>query len=73
MLREQLHARRIQTSLHYPPIHTFSEYAGQPRRLPVTEDLSRRLITLPLYPHMRDDQVSLVIDSVLELVESPET
>ena len=72
-LREHLHARRIQTSLHYPPIHTFTEYSGQARRLPVTEDMSRRLITLPLYPHMRDDQVSLVIDSVLELVESSET
>ena len=72
-LRDHLHARRIQTSLHYPPIHTFTEYSEQSRRLPVTEDLSRRLITLPLYPHMRDDQVSLVIDSVLELVESSET
>jgi len=73
-LRDHLQARRIQTSLHYPPIHTFSEYAGQARRpLPVTDDLSRRLITLPLYPHMLDDQVELVIDSVLELVQSSTT
>ena len=41
---------------------------GQTRPLPVTDGLSRRLITLPLYPHMRDDQVELVIDGVLELV-----
>lgn len=65
-LREHLRARGIQTSLHYPPIHRFASYAKDSRRLPVTDEVSRRLITLPLYPHMRDDQVALVIEGVLE-------
>jgi dTDP-4-amino-4,6-dideoxygalactose transaminase len=68
-MRDGLRRRGIQTSLHYPPIHRFSAYAGESdRRLPVTEDVADRLLTLPLYPHMRDDQVALVVDTVRELL-----
>jgi dTDP-4-amino-4,6-dideoxygalactose transaminase len=64
-LRAHLRERGVQTSLHYPPIHRFTEYAGQSGRpLPVTDDVSGRLVTLPLFSHMRDEQVDLVIDAV---------
>jgi dTDP-4-amino-4,6-dideoxygalactose transaminase len=70
-LRRYLQDRGIQTSLHYPPIHRFSGYAGMsPRSLPVTDDVSDRLVTLPLYAHMTDEQVGLVIDTVLEYMAS---
>lgn len=69
-MRSFLKERGIQTSIHYPPIHRFSEYAAQPgRRLPVTDWISRRILTLPLYPHMRNEQVELVIDGVLNALE----
>ena len=35
------------------------------RRLPVTEGVASRLLTLPLYGHMTDDQVDLVADTLL--------
>jgi dTDP-4-amino-4,6-dideoxygalactose transaminase len=71
LLREYLRDRGIQTSLHYPPIHRFRAYPSEARRsLPVTDDVSKRLITLPLYPHMRDDQVELVIESVRQYMTS---
>jgi dTDP-4-amino-4,6-dideoxygalactose transaminase len=61
-VREALRANRVQTSVHYPPIHGFSQYreAGSSRPLPRTEDVAERLITLPLFPHMTEDQVDLV-------------
>jgi dTDP-4-amino-4,6-dideoxygalactose transaminase len=66
-MRSFLTERGIQTSVHYPPIHRFSEYATEPgRRLPVTDQISRRILTLPLYAHMRDEQVELVIGGVLD-------
>ena len=66
-LREYLKGQGIQTSIHYPPIHRFSEYSRQSERsLPVTDDVSDRLITLPLYPQMTDDQVALVINGVCD-------
>jgi len=56
----------IQTSVHYPPIHTFSAYRDQAQRsLPATDALAPRLVTLPLYPHMTDASVSAVTDAVL--------
>lgn len=65
-VREALKAKGIQTSVHYPPTHRFSLYAGsRPRSLPRTEDIAERLITLPLFPHMADDQVDLVATHLL--------
>jgi dTDP-4-amino-4,6-dideoxygalactose transaminase len=70
-MREQLRDRGIQTSLHYPPIHRFSEYSREPRRgLAVTDDLADRLLTLPLFPHITGDQVELVVDAVLKCAAS---
>ena len=66
-LREFLKGRGIQTSVHYPPIHRFSAYSHPAARpLPVTDTVGERLVTLPLYPHLRDDQVELVIRAVRE-------
>jgi len=69
-VRAFMNERGIQTSIHYPPIHSFSEYAPEAARgLPVTDRISRRIVTLPLYPHMRDEEVGMVIESLLDAVE----
>ena len=39
------------------------------RSLPATDQVSGRLLTLPLYAHMRDEQVALVIDGLLAALE----
>jgi len=65
-VRLDLADRGVQTSLHYPPIHLFTAYRdGGGRRLPQTEEAASRLITLPLFAHMREEQVSTVIDAVI--------
>jgi dTDP-4-amino-4,6-dideoxygalactose transaminase len=57
---------RIQTSIHYPPIHQFSYYARRYPgiQLPQTEDVARREVTLPLYPTMSDEAVAAVVSAV---------
>jgi dTDP-4-amino-4,6-dideoxygalactose transaminase len=68
-VRAHLRARGVQTSLHYPPIHRFSAYAAPGERpLPVTEEASARLVTLPLFPHESEAQADLVVSAVLEAV-----
>ena len=68
-MRGYLRDRGIQTSLHYPPIHRFSDYREQSSRsLPVTENVCDQLITLPLYPHMSKEQVELVIEAVIDFI-----
>jgi dTDP-4-amino-4,6-dideoxygalactose transaminase len=62
--RRELRARRIQTSLHYPPIHLFSAYAGRGVVLPRTETVAPRLLTLPLHPGLTDADVDLVVDGL---------
>lgn len=60
----------IQTSIHYPPIHSFTYYRQRYPgiHLPHTETLAAREVTLPLYPGMTDEDVSLVIASVKSLL-----
>jgi dTDP-4-amino-4,6-dideoxygalactose transaminase len=66
-VRRWLARRGIQTSVHYPPIHTFSAYDGVAARpLPRTDQLGPRLLTLPLFPHMTTAQVDVVADALIE-------
>jgi dTDP-4-amino-4,6-dideoxygalactose transaminase len=57
----------IQTSIHYPPIHTFSYYREHfpgPHHLPVTESIAPREVTLPLYPTMTEEQIDYLMEQV---------
>ena len=56
----------IQTTIHYPPVHTLSFYRGrEPElRLPLTEEFHRRELTLPLHPAMADADVDRVADAL---------
>jgi dTDP-4-amino-4,6-dideoxygalactose transaminase len=52
--------------VHYPPVHSFSLYREDCKRvLPKTDDVAARLITLPLFPHMTEEQVDTVVDAVV--------
>jgi dTDP-4-amino-4,6-dideoxygalactose transaminase len=66
--RRILAGRGIQTSVHYPPIHQFTYYRSHrtARPLPVTESLAKRIVTIPLYPHMSDDDIAAVTGAVRE-------
>ena len=65
---EQLKQDGIQASHHYPPVHRFSAYqqlsAERKPDLPITENVSERQVTLPLYPTMSDEDVHMVVKSV---------
>jgi dTDP-4-amino-4,6-dideoxygalactose transaminase len=74
---EQLKSKGIQTSIHYPPVHTFSAFRDQSFSfdLPLTETVARREVTLPLYPTMTDENVRDVVSAVKEAlsIETPAT
>jgi dTDP-4-amino-4,6-dideoxygalactose transaminase len=65
---EQMKSQGIQTSIHYPPIHEFTAYrkiaALSRRSLPVTQNVARREVTLPLYSGMTDGDVSIVTEAI---------
>jgi dTDP-4-amino-4,6-dideoxygalactose transaminase len=63
--RERLREQRIQTSVHYPPIHRFSRYdAGE--SLPVAEEIADRVLTLPLHPRLSDADVDEVCGALVD-------
>src|SRR3954452_4380816 len=68
--RAALHERRIQTSLHYPPVHRFAIYADSAADAPVTDAYAARAVTLPLYAHMTHEQQDLVVDAVASAAPS---
>ena len=69
---EKLGLHRIQTSIHFPPVHLFSlyrkEFGYREGMLPLTEEVSRREITLPLHPGMRIDDVKWIAEKVKAVI-----
>jgi dTDP-4-amino-4,6-dideoxygalactose transaminase len=61
--RDALASGGIQTSIHYPPAHRFSIYAGA-ADLPVTDDYAARTVTLPMFATMTRGQQDEVVDAI---------
>jgi dTDP-4-amino-4,6-dideoxygalactose transaminase len=68
-VQTRLGSEGIQTSVHYPPIHTFSHYRALTQRLlPQTDAIESRLLTLPLFGHMTEDQFDFVADRLVAAI-----
>ncbi len=69
-LQQFLSDAEIPTLIHYPiPIHRQKAYleAGlKPGHFPVTEKLAGQILSLPIYPELRDDQVDYVALKIRE-------
>ena len=57
---EALKKDGIQTSIHYPPIHRFTNFSTGDL-LPLTEQAAARELTLPLFAHLSTHQVDSVM------------
>src|SRR4051812_29635531 len=62
-VRAALAARGVQTSVHYPPAHRFSIYAGG-SPLPVTEAYGARAVSLPMFATMTIAQQDTVVEAL---------
>jgi dTDP-4-amino-4,6-dideoxygalactose transaminase len=64
----------IGTNIHYPtPIHlqpAAAAYGYRRGMLPVTEAVAERIVSLPMYPELTEEQLQLVVDSVKKCVVS---
>jgi dTDP-4-amino-4,6-dideoxygalactose transaminase len=59
----------IQSSIHYPPFQEFTAYKGSGLAdTPIATDISKRELTLPLFPTMSVDQVELVCSTLKKLL-----
>jgi dTDP-4-amino-4,6-dideoxygalactose transaminase len=72
MLRENLRQRGIGTGVHFTALHLHAYYRQRFHyrggEFPNAEYIGDRTFSLPLYPHLRDDQVDRVIETVRSLL-----
>jgi dTDP-4-amino-4,6-dideoxygalactose transaminase len=63
----------IGTSIHFTPLHRLSQYRklAADTRLARTEHVAGRLLSLPCYPAMTDDDVTRVVSSVARACGGP--
>jgi dTDP-4-amino-4,6-dideoxygalactose transaminase len=70
-LQRGLEAAGIETAIHYPraphrqPV--FADLAVAPESVPVSEQLQHEVLSLPIGPHLRDNQVEYVVDRIRAL------
>lgn len=68
ILKEYLQTKGISTGLHYPiPLHlqqVFSELGYKEGRFPVAEQVSREVLSLPMYPELTEEQIKYVCDAI---------
>ncbi|MGD0035716.1 MAG: DegT/DnrJ/EryC1/StrS family aminotransferase [Bacteroidota bacterium] len=63
-LNEYLKEKGISTGVHYYPNHLYDMYKPYYRHLPVTETIWKKLLTLPLFPDLTNDQQDSIIDGI---------
>lgn len=70
-LLAELRRRNIGASLHYYPLHQMSLYnPGKRSRLPVTERITERILTLPISSSMTFEDADYVVRNLMDLLGS---
>jgi dTDP-4-amino-4,6-dideoxygalactose transaminase len=67
----RMQAAGIGTGVHYPAIHLFALYRAQgwkPGDFPQAERVGRGILTLPLFPAMRDEDVERVVETLCAIL-----
>jgi dTDP-4-amino-4,6-dideoxygalactose transaminase len=71
-LQKFLKEKGIETLIHYPiPIHKqkcFKEYNNM--RFPIVEEKTKKILSLPLYPEIRDEEIIYVCKSILKFYKN---
>ena len=67
-LQKHLKNCGIDTMIHYPvPIHkqkAYEEYRDLIGELPIAEKLANEVLSLPIYPYMKEEDINLIIESI---------
>ncbi len=71
-LIKELLNRKIQTSVHFMPVHLFTYYKNNfPYKkgdFPVSEKIFNRILSLPIFPAMDENDVKIVVDAIKEIL-----
>ncbi len=69
-LRKWLAERGIPTAVYYPlPLHlqpVFRELGFPPGSLPETERAAREVLSLPMHPYLKEEEIRYIVDNLKE-------
>jgi perosamine synthetase len=69
-LKSHLDGKNIMSKVYFDPVHLSKHYhdlyGNMKGQFPVTEDISSRILTLPLFPEMKDKDFNRIIDAIRE-------
>jgi len=68
-VRAYLEKMGIQTSIHYQPVHRFEIYKKYYSSLPVTDDVTSRLLTLPMYSSLKEVEIKYITKCLKNIVK----
>lgn len=75
-LARELKSKGIPTAVYYPlPMHlqsAYKEYGGGAGALPVSEDLSKRILCLPMHPYLPPDHVEFITETLIKAARALE-
>ena len=63
--RDKLQEKGIETGTHYKPIHLMSMYKKN-ISLPITEKAGKQIVTIPIHPNLKENEIKKVIKYVNE-------
>ncbi|QCK13453.1 DegT/DnrJ/EryC1/StrS family aminotransferase [Mangrovivirga cuniculi] len=71
--KEDLAEKGVPSMIYYPlPVHlqkAYNNYGFKEGDFPVSEELSNRVISLPIHTEMREEDQSIIIDAVLNTIK----
>ncbi|MBS3787363.1 DegT/DnrJ/EryC1/StrS family aminotransferase [Candidatus Bipolaricaulota bacterium] len=71
-VRRELAKEGVETGMHYtPPLHlqpVYSDLSYEEGSLPVTEETSAELFTLPMYPQLTEAEIEYIVSTLGEVI-----
>lgn len=68
-LMKDLGAKGISSKVYFEPVHNYSVFQKlgyDTIKLPVTERVSSEVLTIPMYPHMTEEELEYLSESIIE-------
>ena len=73
-LRDWLDTKGISTGIHYPiPVHrqqAWRAYGGDNISLPITEKITGEILSLPMYPELKEEEIGNISECIRQFYES---
>jgi len=60
---------KIEVGVHYKPVHQMSLYKNNKIKLPVTERIGERIVSIPIHPNLTNTHIEKIIKSVNKFAE----